>query len=177
MKMRTLPRLLTACLLGLTLLSGTSYAATSLTAAKATEKILPNIYKIPLAKGVSMDDAVDSMKLRANALNIKLVAELPLSKQVEAMTGKPERRMTIFQFCDALTAKELVNLDMDFAIFLPCRIAMIEDKNGQAWLIMMDMNVNQLSKSAQMNSELTAKIKKVRDGLIEIMNAGARGDL
>ncbi len=175
--MRTLPRLLTACLLGLTLLSGTSYAATSPTAAKATEKILPNIYKIPLAKGVSMDDAVDSMKLRANALNIKLVAELPLSKQVEAMTGKPERRMTIFQFCDALTAKELVNLDMDFAIFLPCRIAMIEDKNGQAWLIMMDMNVNQLSKSAQMNSELTAKIKKVRDGLIEIMNAGARGDL
>ena len=175
--MRTLPGLLTACLLGLTLLSGTSYAATSPTAAKATEKILPNIYKIPLAKGVSMDDAVDSMKLRANALNIKLVAELPLSKQVEAMTGKPERRMTIFQFCDALTAKELVNLDMDFAIFLPCRIAMIEDKKGQAWLIMMDMNVNQLSKAAQMNAELTAKIKKVRDGLIEIMNAGAKGDL
>ena len=175
--MRTLPGLLTACLLGLTLLSGTSYAATSPTATKATEKILPNIYKIPLAQGVSMDDAVDSMKLRANALNIKLVAELPLSKQVEAMTGKPERRMTIFQFCDALTAKELVNLDMDFAIFLPCRIAMIEDKKGQAWLIMMDMNVNQLSKAAQMNAELTAKIKKVRDGLIEIMNAGAKGDL
>jgi uncharacterized protein (DUF302 family) len=175
--MRALPKLLTACLLGLTLLSGPSFAATSSKAVKATEKILPNIYKIPLAKGVSMDDAVDSMKLRANALNIKLVAELPLSKQVEAMTGKPERRMTIFQFCDALTAKDLVDLDMDFAIFLPCRIAMIEDKNGQAWLIMMDMNVNQLSKAAQMNAELTAKIKKVRDGLIEIMKAGANGDL
>jgi uncharacterized protein (DUF302 family) len=175
--MRTFPRFFTACVLGLTLLSGASHAANTQAAAKATEKIMPNIYKIPLAKGVSMDDAVDSMKLRANALNIKLVAELPLSKQVEAMTGKPERRMTIFQFCDALTAKELVNLDMDFAIFLPCRIAMIEDKKGQAWLIMMDMNVNQLSKAAQMNAELTAKIKKVRDGLIEIMNAGAKGDL
>jgi uncharacterized protein (DUF302 family) len=175
--MNNLLKLVNACLLGLTLLSGASYAATSPSAAKATEKILPNIYKIPLAKGVSMDDAVDSMKLRANALNIKLVAELPLSKQVEAMTGNKERRMTIFQFCDALTAKELVNLDMDFAIFLPCRIALIEDKTGQAWLIMMDMNVNQLSKAAQMNKALTDKITTVRNGLIEIMNAGAKGDL
>ena len=124
-----------------------------------------------------MDDAVESMKLRANALNIKLVAELPLSKQVEAMVGKPQRRMSIYQFCDAMTAKDLVDMNVDFAIFLPCRIALIEDKTGQAWLVMMDMNVKELAKTSKMTPELEKKITTIRNGLIEIVNAGANGDL
>ena len=41
------------------------------------------------------------MKLRANGLNMQLVAELPLSKQVAAIEGKNERRATIYQFCYA----------------------------------------------------------------------------
>lgn len=145
--------------------------------APSKAQIMPNVYKVQLAKGVSADDAVDSMKLRANALNIKLVSELPLSKQVEAVTGKPQRRMTIFQFCDALTARELVELNLDYAIFLPCRVALIEDKTGQVWLIMMDMNVEQLAKAGKMDKALEQKINAVRNGLIEIINAGAKGDL
>jgi len=60
------------------------------------------VYKVAIDSGVSLDDAAQSMRLRANALNLKLVAELPLSKQVEAVTGKPQRTITIFQFCDAV---------------------------------------------------------------------------
>ncbi len=138
---------------------------------------LSKVYKVKLAKGVNADDAATSMKLRANELNIKLVSELPLSKQVEAVTGKPQRRMTIFQFCDAVTAKELVDLNLDYAIFLPCRVALIEDKNGQVWLIMMDMNVDQLAKEGKMSNALKQKISKVRNDLINIINAGAKGDL
>jgi len=142
-----------------------------------TASAMPGVYKVALAKGVSMDDAVDSMKLRANALNIKLVAELPLSSQVEAMIGGKQRRMTIYQFCDALTAKDLVDMNVDFAIFLPCRIALVEDKTGKAWLVMMDMDVKELAKTTKMTPELEMKITKVRNGLIEIVNAGANGDL
>lgn len=145
--------------------------------APSKDLLMPNVYKLQLAEGVSADDAVDSMKLRANALNIKLVSELPLSKQVEAVVGKPQRRMTIFQFCDAMTAKDLVDLNVDFAIYLPCRIALIEDEKGKVWLIMMDMNVDQLAKAGKMDEALKQKIVKVRNGLIEIINAGAKGDL
>ena len=73
----------------------------------------------PLADGVSMDDAVQSMKFRANSLNFKLVAELPLSKQIEAM-GQSSRRIDILAFCDPLVAKEMVEFDPIFAGFLPC---------------------------------------------------------
>lgn len=105
--------------------------------------ISQTVVKMRIADNVSLDDAVESMKLRGNALNIKLVAELPLSKQVEAMTGKPVRRMEIYQFCDALTAKQMVDFSIDFAAYLPCRIALVEDDKqpGRGWLVMMDLNM------------------------------------
>ena len=141
----------------------------------AISSISQTVVKMPLAKGVSMDEAVESMKLRANFINMKLVAELPLSKQVEAETGKPERRMSIYQFCDAQTAKQMVDYSMDFAAYLPCRIALIQDEKGQGWLVMMDLNV--LINSANLNPKLKEKAIEVRNNLESIMKAGANGDL
>ncbi|MDR3390590.1 MAG: DUF302 domain-containing protein [Sulfuriferula sp.] len=171
-------RLVGPVVIGFAMLMPLAHAADTTTKKPAvTSSAMPGVYKVPLAKGVSMDDAVESMKLRANALNIKLVAELPLSSQVEAMIGGKQRRIAIYQFCDALTAKDLVDMNVDFAIFLPCRIALVEDKTGQAWLVMMDMDVKELAKTTKMTPELEQKITKVRNGLIEIVNAGANGDL
>jgi uncharacterized protein (DUF302 family) len=133
------------------------------------------VVKMPLSNGVSMDDAAESMKLRANYLNMKLVAELPLSKQVEAITGKPERRATIYQFCDALTARKMLDYSLDFAAYLPCRIALVEDERGQGWLVMMDLNL--LIKAANLQPELKKRAIEVRDNLENIMKAGANGDL
>ena len=137
----------------------------------------PHVVKMAVKPGVSLDDAAESMRLRANSLNMKLVAELPLSNQVEAITGKPQRRMTIFQFCDALTARDLIELDIDFAIYMPCRIALIEDAKGQSWLIMMDIDVNALAQEKRVPSALKKRIEEVRATLINIMEAGAKGDL
>ena len=81
------------------------------------------------------------MKLRANLLNMHLVAELPLSKQVSAITGRPSPYVTIFQFCDALTARAMLDDDVDFAAYLPCRIALVEDDKGRGWLVMMDLDM------------------------------------
>lgn len=137
--------------------------------------ISQTVIKKPLQKGVSFDDAITSMKLRANMLNFKLVAELPLSKQIEAMTEKPQRRMEIYQFCDALIAKTMVEHDLDFAAYLPCRIAIIEDAKGQTWLVMM--NIDLFLQSANLPPEIKAKGIQVRDTLQSIMDAGAAGDL
>jgi len=152
--------------------------ATSLKAPAKTEPTSqPGVYKLAIDKSVSLDDAAESMRLRANALNLKLVAELPLSKQVEAVVGKPQRTITIFQFCDAVTAKELIDMSMDFATYMPCRIAMIEDAEGRGWLIMTDINVDMVAKEKNLQKALTERIKSVRDGLLEIMEAGATGAL
>ena len=132
------------------------------------------VVKVALVKGVSAEDAIESMKLRANILNIKLVAELPLSKQIKAM-GESSRRIEIYQFCDALTAKRMVEYNLSFAAYLPCRITLVEDEKGQAWLLTMnlDMFINHPKFDARFKQEAT----RVRDTLLEIMNAGAKGDL
>jgi len=135
------------------------------------------VMKLQVKPGVSLDDAAESMRLRANAMNMKLVAELPLSSQVEAITGKPQRRMTIFQFCDAMTAKDLIELNIDFAIYMPCRIALIEDAKGQAWLVMMDIDVDAVAREKRVPAELKKRIQDVRNTLISIMQAGAKGEL
>jgi len=127
-----------------------------------------------LAAGVSMDEAVESMKLRANLLNMKLVAEMPLSKQVEAM-GEKSHRMEIYQFCDPLTAMHMVEADIRFAAYLPCRIALVEDDKGQGWLVMM--NPDLMLRSGNLTDELREQATRVKDNLLEIMEAGANGDL
>jgi len=148
----------------------------------ATRKAKPaqqqaGVYKVAIEPGVSMAEAAESMRLRANALNLKLVAELPLSKQVEANTGKPQRTTTIFEFCDAVTAKDLIDQSLNFAIYVPCRIALVEDAKGQGWLIMIDINVEEFAKANKLSPDLKARIQKVRDGLDDIIRAGSRGDL
>jgi uncharacterized protein (DUF302 family) len=146
-------------------------------APKAKQTTPSGVYKVAVDRGVGMDEAAESMRLRANALNLKLVAELPLSKQVEAVTNQPQRTITIFQFCDAVTAKELIELNIDFAVYMPCRIALIEDAKGQGWLVMMDINVDAVAKEKSVPQALKDRIKTVRESLIEIMQAGAKGEL
>ncbi|MDO9636885.1 MAG: DUF302 domain-containing protein, partial [Thiobacillus sp.] len=107
-----------------TLLLAVPAAAAATAASKAQTAAQSSVYKMKIKPGVSLGEAADSMRLRANALNLQLVAELPMSTQVEANTGKPQRTIIIFQFCDAVLARDLIDVNMDFAINMPCRIAL-----------------------------------------------------
>jgi uncharacterized protein (DUF302 family) len=136
--------------------------------------IADTVYKLPLQEGVSADDAIDSMLLRANALNFKLVARLPLSQELEAM-GVATKRIEIFQFCDARIAARMVAENMDFSAYLPCRITLVEDQAGKPWLVTLDLN--KVIQMADLPPTLLELAIKVRDTINDIMAAGASGDL
>lgn len=136
--------------------------------------IADTVIMLPLAEDVSMDDAVDSMKLRANSLNFKLVAHQPLYKELQAM-GLESERIEIFQFCDARIAQVMIRHNKSFAAYLPCRIVLLEDEGGKAWLI--TMNLDLMIQSAGLTPELLEKAHQVRDSIASIMDAGVNGDL
>ncbi len=71
--------------------AGAGLATQSALASPAMAQGAPNapVLRLPLVKGLSPRDCVQSMQLRANLLNMKQVGDLPLSEQVQAMTGKP----------------------------------------------------------------------------------------
>lgn len=133
-----------------------------------------NMIRCPLREDVSMDDAIDSMKLRANLLNFKLVAHMLLSEQVKLMGGR-SKRIEILQFCDALIAAKMVARNIAFAGLLPCRIAMVEDNQGQAWLI--TLNIDSVMQDAAFPSDLQTLGMTVRNKIFNILKAGAHGDL
>ncbi|MEZ5671628.1 MAG: DUF302 domain-containing protein [Thiotrichaceae bacterium] len=143
--------------------------------AESTATLSQLVLKTPIAKGVSMDEAVESMKLRANQLNMKSVAHQPLSQELKALNISDVRRTEIFQFCDAPTAKEMIDFDMNFAAFMPCRISLVEDENGKGWLIMM--NPEFFLTMTTLPDGLRNKATKIRDNLLQIVTAGAQGEL
>ncbi len=163
-------------LLLMIIFSGTSALADSAdsTMDVAKQAIQNSIVKFKIADDVSVQDAIDSMQLRANMLNFKQVADLPLSEQVESM-GEEANYMRILAFCDALIAKKMVEFDPIFAGFLPCRIAVIEDNDKQGWIITMNMDL--MVNSVDLTEELQPLAEKVRDTINSIVDAGVNGDL
>lgn len=137
-------------------------------------------YKVKAKPGVSFDEVVESLKLRANTLNYKFVGHAPMSKDVEAFTGKPSPRVEVFSFCDSVVARKLLDYVPELIAFLPCRIAVLEDAHKQIWLITLDWDVSWLDYSQnpnKMDAELYKASKRIRDVMEEMMNAGANGDL
>jgi uncharacterized protein (DUF302 family) len=152
----------------------TLFYSTTNAVEKPALNIDQTVVKIKIEDDVSMDDAVESMKLRANTLNFKFVAHQPLYKEIQSM-GLESRRIEIFQFCDARIAKAMIEHNTSFSAYLPCRITMLEDKEGDRWLLSMDLNM--FIASANLPPELHKKALRVRDTIKSIMDAGASGDL
>ena len=148
-------------------------APLALTPAAAGAAAPADVIRMPLQPGVSAKDAMESMRLRASSLNIRLLAEMPLSEQVAAASGKPQRHISIHQFCDPATAQLLVDANPDFAAWMPCRIALVEDAEGKFWLVMTNLD----GLVDRVPEDLRARAEKVRATLMEIMAAGASGDL
>ena len=138
-------------------------------------------HKLPLEEGVTWDDAVESMKLRANEVNFKFVGSSPLSKEIEALTDAPSPRIEIFRFCDALVARKILDYMPEFIVFLPCKIALIEDADGKLWIMTLDWDVSWLDFAQNPNShlskELRADAKRIREDIRYIMEGAASGDL
>jgi len=133
------------------------------------------IIKVKATEGVTAEDLDTSIHTISNELNIKNVGELPLSKQVEAMSGKPYRYVKIYLLCNAMTAANMLNYNDAFASFLPCRISVVEDEQGALWLYTMDLNL-MIHGGKPIPPALKSEAIKVRDILNEIMRRSAAGD-
>ncbi len=158
------------CLFGF---SAQSQAVELFELSEQCENIGMNMISCTIDEEVGSDEAIQSMKLRANGLNFKLVGHLPLSDQIKSNGGESER-MEIFQFCDASIAGEMVKANMAFAGYLPCRITLVE-KDGKGYLI--TLNMDSTLGDASLSKNLQKHGVDVRNKIYSIISAGAEGDL
>lgn len=133
------------------------------------------VWKMPVEEGVTAEDVEESMKLVANELNISNVGELPLYKDVEAKSGQPYRFIKIFMFCNSLTAAQMLDYSDAFSAYLPCRITLVEDKQGKLWLYALNMDL-MIHGGELLPPALKEEALHVKSVILEIMRRGAIGD-
>ena len=133
------------------------------------------VWKVAVSEDLTADDVEETMRFVANEHNIKNVGELPLSDQIEAMSGKESRYLKIYMFCNAMTALQMLDYSDAFSAFLPCRISMVEDKQGKLWLYSLNMDA-MIYGGKPLPPELKKEAEGVKRIILDIMNRGAEGD-
>jgi uncharacterized protein (DUF302 family) len=137
--------------------------------------------KYKAKKGLSFDDVKQSMELRANQLNFKKVGESPMWKDIQAVLGdKDAPRMEVYHYCDIAAGREVLKYAPESIVFLPCRIAIMEDADKAIWVLTLDWNTSWLdSISGKMGApdQLMKYAADIRDKMDVIMRAAAEGDL
>ena len=137
--------------------------------------------KYQVKPGVSFDDVVISMQLRANQLNLKQVGHSPMWKDIQAVLGDTTSpRMEVFHFCDIEAGREIMKLVPEAIVYLPCRIAVMEDDKKNVWVLTLDWDtawLDSINGSMGITPELAKMAVGIRDKMDNVMRAGANGDL
>ena len=133
------------------------------------------IWKQKVKDGIAVEDVEYVMKFVANEHNIKNVGELPLYKQVESLSGKPYRYVKIFMFCNALTAAKMLEYSDAFSAYLPCRVSLVKDKQGQLWIYSLNMDL-MIHGGRPLPPGLKQEALKVKEIITDIMKRGASGE-
>jgi uncharacterized protein (DUF302 family) len=132
------------------------------------------VWRREVKPGLSVTDVEDVMKSVAIELNIKNVGELPLSKQVAAMTGQKQRFLKIYMYCNPLTAAKMVNYSDAYSAYLPCRLALVRDKQGKLWIYSLNMDM-MIHGGKPLPPDLKKAALQVRKVILTIMNRASTG--
>lgn len=130
--------------------------------------------------GISFDEVIESLKLKANEVNMRAVGHNTPYKILRQIDDPNSPRVEILSFCDLLTMRQILDYSLEFIAFLPCRISVVEDAEGQIWLVTLDWDVRWMDTSPNPNKiskELRERAISVRERIETIMEAGANGDL
>ncbi len=125
-------------------------------------------------EGVSINDLEQVLTQIASERNMKGVGDLPLSKELEARTGKPQKFLKVYSFCTPTTAREMVDFSPHMAAYLPCRITVVEKEDG-LWMYTLNMDM-MVKMGRKLPSPLKENAWKVRDTIWEMMERGSKGE-
>ncbi len=133
------------------------------------------VRKVKVAKGISPDELVESLNSVATEMGIKPVGDLPLSKEVEARTGKKQRYVRVLSYCSPMIAIEMVKYSMAYGAYLPCRIVIMEDEKGQLWLYTLDLDM-MIHGGKPLPENMLKYGNKVKNIIYTMMDKAATGE-
>jgi len=133
------------------------------------------MWSVPVEEGLTAGEVVESMKSIAVSRSFLFVGESPFYKQVRAITGEDYRYVNFLSFCDARVGKKMLEYRDHYSGFMPCRIALVEDKNGRLWLYTMNLDL-MIHGGKELPADLKADAIRVRETIKAIMEDAAKGE-
>lgn len=127
-----------------------------------------------VAPGVTVEQIEAALASVATEYNMRAVGELPLSKELEARSGKKEKFLKVYSYCSPATARQMVDFSPHMAAFLPCRIVVLERDDG-LWMVTLNMDM-MVRMGRKMPPELRTAALQVRDTIWALLERGAKGE-
>jgi uncharacterized protein (DUF302 family) len=124
--------------------------------------------------GVTVADIEQSLKQVAAERRMKEVGELPLSQELAARTGKPQKFLKVYSYCNPDTARRMVDFSPHMAAYLPCRITVLEKEDG-LWLYTLNMDM-MVKMGRKLPSPLKEEAWEVRQTIYTMMERASKGE-
>ena len=125
---------------------------------------------------VTNEDIKDIIDSVVSDGNMALVADVTMFDGTPLREGGPKTKYTrIFSICSRPIADEFLNYSKAYGAFMPCRIMLREDENGDRWLITMDMGL-MLHGGRPLPPEMLKMAQSVQDTVYAAQDKAATGD-
>jgi uncharacterized protein (DUF302 family) len=133
------------------------------------------MWAVEVEEGLTPEDVIESLKSLATSRNFLFVGESPFYRQIKAITGEDYRYVNFLSFCDARIGKTMLEYRDQYSGFMPCRIALVENKEGRLWLYSMNLEI-MIHGGKALPPDLKESALQVSKTIQEIMEGAAKGE-
>lgn len=128
------------------------------------------IRRVKVDKDIEVEDVVETLNSVATENNLLVVAS-------SLMSGgkKGGKYIRIISYCNPHIAKQFIEHSMAYSAFMPCRVAIIEDDNGDYWLYTMDLGL-MIAGGHTLPPKLLKQAKFIESTMYDMMDKAAKGD-
>ena len=131
--------------------------------------------------GLTFEEVVESVRLRANKLNLTPAGSNFLPRgQDDGRVAQSGLRAAILSYCDPELAMEMLAIVPEFSVFLPCRIAIVRESNGAIRVMTIDWRAEwfkAVKTGPQVPPALLERLNRLLLKLADVVESGAKGDL
>jgi len=130
--------------------------------------------RVKINDDISTEDVVETLNEIASENNFLVVGDSKMSiKGGIKKDGK--RYIRILHFCAPSVAEKFIGYSESFGAFMPCRILIVEDDEGNRWLYTMSMEL-MLYGGKPLPADMMKMAEGVRNLMYGMMDAAAIGE-
>ncbi len=133
------------------------------------------VRKVKINDDISNEDVVEAMQSIAEENNFLVVGDSKMSINSSIKEPNGKRYIRILHFCSPSIAEQFIDYSESFGAFMPCRIMIVEDDEGNRWLYTMAMEL-MLYGGKPLPDNMMKMAEQVRDLMYGMMDAAATGE-